>query len=285
MIKVLKPGIYTTIQDLGRFGYRNQGVPVSGSMDSISAGFANGLLNNNANDALIEITLVGPELLFTDSTNIVLTGAEMSPLLNDEPIQNFRVYKVIEGDVLSFGELKRGLRCYLAVHGGLDSETVLNSKSFYEDITSRWCLKKNDVLFFKSGTNEIENHESSIKNMSPFYVTDKLEVFKGPDFDLFSLREQEKILSGDYTVSKDNNRMGYQIEELSVEHNKSIITAPVLPGTIQLTPAGKLIILLKDAQTTGGYPRVLQLTEKSISILAQKNVGDKLHFNLVPIIN
>ena len=103
MIRVLKPGIYTTIQDLGRFGYRNQGVPVSGSMDSISAGFANGLLNNNANDALIEITLVGPELLFTDSTNIVLTGAEMSPLLNDEPIRNYRVYKVIEGDILSFG--------------------------------------------------------------------------------------------------------------------------------------------------------------------------------------
>ena len=77
--------------------------------------------------------------------------------------------------------------------------------------------------------------------------------------------------------------MGYQFEEISIEHTKSIITAPVLPGTIQLTPAGKLIILLKDAQTTGGYPRVLQLTEKSISILAQKNVADKLNFDLVPI--
>ena len=173
----------------------------------------------------------------------------------------------------------------MAVHGGIDSETVLNIKYFYEDITSQWCLKKNDVLSYKSGTNEIENHESNIKNRSPFYETDTLEVYKGPDFDIFSIEEQEKILSGDYTVSKDNNRMGYQIEELSVEHTKSIITAPVLPGTIQLTPAGKLIMLLKDAQTTGGYPRVLQLTEKSISILAQKNVGDKLHFDLVPITN
>lgn len=282
MIKVLKPGIYTTIQDLGRFGYRSQGVPVSGSMDSISAGFANALLNNRANDALLEITLAGPKLLFTDLTNIVLTGAEMSPLLNEEPIQNYRVYKVSDGDILSFGELKRGLRCYLAIHGGLDSETVLNSKSFYEDITSQWCIKKDDVLSYKSGVNELENHESNIKNRSPFYDTATLEVFKGPDFSLFSNKEQKKMLSGTYTVSKDNNRMGYQIEEISVEHTKSIITSPVLPGTVQLTPAGKLIILLKDAQTTGGYPRVLQLTEKSISIVAQKNVGDQLHFVLVP---
>lgn len=282
MIKVLKPGIYTTIQDLGRFGYRSQGVPVSGSMDSISAGFANALLNNKANDALLEITLAGPKLLFTDLTNIVLTGAEMSPMLNEEPIQNYRVYKVSDGDILSFGELKRGLRCYLAVHGGLDSETILKSKSFYEGITSQWCIKKDGVLSHKSGVNELENHESNIKNMSQFYDTDTLEVFKGPDFSLFSNKEQKEILTGTYTVSKDNNRMGYQIEEISVEHTKSIITGPVLPGTVQLSPAGKLIILLKDAQTTGGYPRVLQLTEKSISIVAQKNVGDKLHFVLIP---
>lgn len=281
MIKILKAGICTTIQDLGRFGYRNQGVPVSGSMDSISAGFANALLNNNANDALIEITLSGPKLLFTDATNIVLTGAEMSPELNDEPIYNYKIYKVVDGDVLSFGELKRGLRCYLAVHGGLDSETVLNSKSFYEGITAQWCLKKNDILSLKSGVNEIENHESNIKHKHQFYDTDNLEVFKGPEFELFTVREQEKILSGSYTVSKDNNRMGYQLEEISVAHTKSIITSPVLPGTVQLTPKGKLIVLLKDAQTTGGYPRILQLTEKSVSILAQKNVGDKLYFELV----
>jgi biotin-dependent carboxylase-like uncharacterized protein len=283
MIKVLKPGIYTTIQDLGRFGYRNQGVPVSGFMDSISAGFANALLNNNANDALIEITLSGPKLLFTELTNIVLTGAEMSPLLNDEPIQNYRVYKVVDGDILSFGELKRGLRCYLAVHGGLDSEIVLNSKSYYEDLTSQYCLKKNDVLSYKSGVKEVEKHESNIKIMSQFYDTDNLEVYMGPDFELFTSKEQERILTGCYTVSKDNNRMGYQLEEISVVHTKSIITSPVLPGTVQLTPSGKLIVLLKDAQTTGGYPRVLQLTEKSVSILAQKNIGDKLYFDLVAL--
>jgi biotin-dependent carboxylase-like uncharacterized protein len=285
MIKVLKPGLYTTVQDLGRFGYRNQGVPVSGAMDSISASFANALLKNNKNDALLEITLNGPELIFTDSSNIVLTGAEMSPKINDKAILNFRVYKVRDGDILSFGGLKKGVRCYMAIHGGLRSETVLNSKSFYEDITAQKSLKKNDILFFNNEVSDCEDHIANIKTTNQFYETNQLEVYEGLEFESFSIDERNKIISCFYTVSKENNRMGYQLEELSIKHNKSIITSPVLPGTVQLTPAGKLIILLKDAQTTGGYPRVLQLTEKSISILAQKNVGDKIQFKLVSLNN
>ena len=127
MIEVLKPGIYSTIQDMGRFGYRNQGVPVSGFMDAISAGFANALLNNNGNAAMVEITLAGPKLLFKNPTRIALTGAEMSPKINDNAISNYKVYSVLPGDVLSFGELKKGLRCYLAVQGGIDTKVVLNS--------------------------------------------------------------------------------------------------------------------------------------------------------------
>ncbi len=281
MIKVLKSGLYTTIQDLGRFGYRNQGVPVSGVMDSISASFANALLDNNENDALMEITLKGPQLLFTEATNIIITGAEMSPKLNDDPIFNYRVYLVKNGDILSFGELKKGLRSYLAVQGGILSETVLGSKSFYKDITSQSSLKKNDELSFSMEFQRIENHVSSIKSDDQFYETNCLEVYKGPDFEIFSHDEQNKIISGSYTVSKDNNRMGYQIQEISVKHSKSILTGPVLPGTVQLTPAGILIILLKDAQTSGGYPRILQLTEKSISILAQKKINDTLEFKII----
>ena len=285
MIKVLKPGLYTTIQDTGRFGYRNQGVPVSGAMDSISASFANALLNNKKNDALLEITLSGPKLVFTGCINIVLTGAEMSPQINGKDILNYRVYKVTDGDILSFGELKKGLRCYLAIHGGLKSEIVLKSKSFYEDITSQKILKKNDNLFCYDELIDCKDNIGNIKSNEQFYETNCLEVFEGPDFELFSNDEQERIISGSFSISKENNRMGYQLKELSVKHDKSIITSPVLPGTVQLTPAGKLIVLLKDAQTTGGYPRVLQLTEKSISILAQKNIGDKIRFKLISLNN
>ena len=244
MIEVLKSGLFATIQDHGRFGYRNQGVPVSGVMDSISAGFANALLNNNENAAVIEITLNGPELLFTSATNIVITGAEMSPKINNESILNYRVYRIVNGDILSFGKLKKGVRSYVAVSGGLLTEKVLNSKSFYKDITPKTALKKNDVLIIDESPTMLKKHSSTIKSNCQFYETDCIEVYKGPDFELFSIKEQQQLITGSYTVSKDNNRMGYQLQEITVEHNKSIITSPVLPGTVQLTPAGKLIILL-----------------------------------------
>ena len=281
MLKILQPGLYTSIQDMGRFGYRNIGVPMSGCMDSISAGFANALLNNDNNDAVMEITMVGPKLSFMASTNIVITGAEMGAELNNNPILNYKVYPVQNGDILSFGKLKKGIRCYLAVSGGFQSEIILKSRSFYGGITSQGLLKKNDLLSFEHHKINNKYPKGSINTKIPFYDTNIIEVFKGPELELFSSLEQSKILSTIFTVSNDNNRMGYRMEEEVVKHVKSIITSPVLPGTVQLLPSGKLIILMKDGQTTGGYPRVFQLTEKSIAILAQKKARDTIKFKLI----
>lgn len=284
MVKVLQPGLYTSIQDMGRFGYRNFGVPVSGAMDSISAGFANALLNNNKNDAVMEITMVGPKLIFMASTNIVITGAEMSAELNNNPILNYKVYSVQNGDILSFGKLKKGIRCYLAVSGGFQPEIILKSRSFYVGITSQGLLKKNDLVSFEHQEIKNDNNKQpkgTINTKIPFYDINVIEVFKGTEFELFSSKEQKKLLSATFTVSNDNNRMGYRMEEDAVKHTKSIITSLVLPGTVQLLPSGKLIILMKDAQTTGGYPRVFQLTEKSIAILAQKRAGDTIKLKLI----
>lgn len=286
MVKVLHPGLYTSIQDMGRFGYRNLGVPMSGIMDSISAGFANALLNNHKNDAVMEITMIGPKLVFMASTNLVITGAEMSAELNNNPILNYKPYPVKNGDILTFGKLKNGIRSYLAVSGGFQSEIILKSRSFYAGITSQGLLKKNDLISFKhQEINKTNNQQpkGTINTKIPFYDTNIIEVFKGPEFELFSSEEQKKLLSVIYTVSNDNNRMGYRMEEEAVKHNKSIITSPVLPGTVQLLPSGKLIILMKDAQTTGGYPRVFQLNEKSIAILAQKRAGEVIKLKLISV--
>ena len=279
MILVLKAGLFTTVQDLGRFGYRNIGVPVSGVMDSISAGVANALLNNKNDHAVLEITTQGPQLQFLANTAIALSGAEMSPKINNKPIINNKRYVVQKNDILSFDVLKNGMRCYLAVQGGFDSKSILGSRSFYPEITATSTLSKGDKLAFKASTSKKENTFGQL-NKKPFYNTSKLTVYKGPEFDLFSSKAQQKLLSKNYTVSNDSNRMGYQLKETSVKHQKNIITSPVLPGTVQLTPAGKLIVLMKDAQTTGGYPRVLQLSEKAIAILAQKKAGDLLNFSL-----
>ena len=127
MVKVIKPGFYTTIQDLGRFGYQDYGVPVSGSMDQYSAQFANALLNNEKSDAVLEMTMTGPKLQFNSQTSICISGANMSPELNGSDIKLNTLIPIKPNDILSFGKLKEGFRSYLAVSGGFQSESNLKS--------------------------------------------------------------------------------------------------------------------------------------------------------------
>ncbi|GAB1309168.1 biotin-dependent carboxyltransferase family protein [Urechidicola sp. KH5] len=282
MIEVLHPGLYTSIQDLGRFGYRNQGVPNSGVMDAISAGLANALLNNTVDCALLEMTVIGPKILFTSETAIAITGADMSPKLNDKRISNNKVVHIKNGDVLSFGNAVNGARCYLAVKGGIQSECVLNSRSQFKNITHKIKLAKNDRLEIVSITEtNFKTASGKLRMNNAFFNTNELLVYKGPEFDILKSEDQKKVFNTEFTISNNSNRMGYQLNEIVAPHNTSIITSPVLPGTIQLLPSGRLIVLMKDAQTTGGYPRILQLSEKAISILAQKNLGDKVRLELI----
>ena len=285
MIKVLKSGLHTSIQDLGRFGYRNQGVPNSGCMDLISAGLANSLLDNSICNAVLEVTLMGPKLLFLSDSIIAITGAGMSPKINRKNISNYKAYKISEGDVLSFGRLLKGTRSYLAVKNGILSEIKLNSRSQFSHITSSSWLEKDNILEINKDFSNFNITNGVVKNKIQFFETDEIEVTRGPEFDLFSKKEIYKLINQVYTVSKDNNRMGYQMEEVVVTHTISMITSPVLPGTVQLLPSGKVIILMKDAQTTGGYPRIFQLTELAISILAQKKVGDTFKIKLSPTVH
>jgi biotin-dependent carboxylase-like uncharacterized protein len=281
MIKVLKPGAYTSIQDNGRFGFRNMGVPVSGTMDTISASLANALLNNHKNDAVLECMLQGPKLEFSKPTKIVICGAKMSPTLNNTSLLNNKIYDIQKGDVLAFGKLMKGVIAYIAIAGGFQTPTILNSKSFYKGITSRNRLLKNDCISYKSVSVKISESNASIKDAEPFYETATIDVFEGPDLELFSIEEQQKLINSTHSISLNCNRMGYQLNETLVQHRKSIITGPVLPGTVQLIPSGRLIVLMKDAQTTGGYPRVFQLSKKAMAILAQKKAPDEFKFTML----
>ncbi|MCB0371926.1 MAG: biotin-dependent carboxyltransferase family protein [Muricauda sp.] len=279
MLKVLKSGFFVTIQDLGRFGYRDIGVPISGAMDVDSVKKANLLLENNPGDAVMEITMTGPTLQFEDPTYICLTGAHISATLNKKPVENYQAIKVEKGDVLSYGRLTDGFRAYLAVKGGFTTDKVLGSRSQFIPVTAKKRLKDGDevpyerTLSFKPILSEVKIDER--------YHTNGMEVFKGPEFSLLTDKQLKDIFTKTFTVSKENNRMAYQVAELLEGHSHSMLTSGTLPGTIQLTPAGRLIILMKDGQTTGGYPRVLQLSEASICTLAQKKSGDKLLFKLL----
>lgn len=279
MIEVVKSGFFSTIQDLGRYGFAHLGVPVSGAMDQLSAVLANELISNDCNAAVIEMTLVGGIFKFNGNTNIAITGAHMFPKLNGATISAYKPIKIIKGDVLSFSAAKHGCRTYLAISGGIKTKKLLNSRSFFESVTGRSSLKNGDMLPVEYSNQAFTNTYSKIKNLS--FEELKIDVFAGPEFECLSQEQQELMLNSEYTVSNLNNRMGYQLNELIKNELKPIITSAVLPGTVQLTPNGTLIILMRDAQTTGGYPRVLQLSDKAINLLAQKKTGDELKFSLI----
>ncbi len=279
MLKVLKSGFFTTIQDLGRFGHRDIGVPISGAMDVESVKKANLLLENDPNDAVLEITMMGPKLQFEEPTAISLSGAHLEAKLNEVAIENHQAMQVSKGDILSFGKLKDGFRSYLAVKGGFQTEKVLGSRSQYFPVTKKKRIKDGDEIPYEE-TSSYKPLISEVK-IEDHFLTDELEVFKGPEFSLLTDKQLTEVFSKPFMVSKANDRMAYQLNELIEEHSHSMLTSGTLPGTVQLTPAGRLIILMKDGQTTGGYLRILQLSEAAICVLAQKKAGDSLSLKLI----
>src|SRR5690606_31981337 len=278
MVNILKSGFYTTVQDTGRYGYRDKGVPVSGVMDAFSAFQVNTLLENEKNAAVLEITMTGPTLEFQEDTYIALGGADMMATINNGEIQGYKVYKINSGDVLAFVTLQKGFRTYLGIKDGFRTESVLGSRSFYRPITGNDSLKTGSSIPYLA----CKHFEPKIAKMKLDTVLDDrdLEVFRGPEFEQLTDRQLGKLFSNKFSIAKENNRMAYQLNEGIEGSTGSMLTSATLPGTVQLTPSGKLIVLMKDGQTTGGYPRILQLTDHSISILAQKRSGDPIHFVL-----
>lgn len=278
MVKVLKAGFYSSIQDSGRIGYQHYGVPVSGVMDSKAAAIANALVGNNLDAAVLEITMSGPKLEFEIDTAIAITGAKMNPSVNGKAVDNNRVITIKKDDILSFGTLISGFRSYLAVSGGFQTKEVLGSRSMYQGITEFRSIRKGDVLNENQELSVIKKQFAGLKINDSFIEKSELEVFEGPEFDRLSDIQKEQLFEGTFTISKENNRMAYQLEEQLENNLAPILTSPVISGTVQLTPSGKLILLMRDCQTTGGYPRVLQLSEMAINTLAQKFTGNTVSF-------
>lgn len=278
MVKVLSPGFYSSIQDVGRFGFQDYGVPSAGVMDAYAAFMANMVLGNNEDAAVLEMTMTGPILQFNCNTVICMCGADMSPLLNDVPVRNNKAIQIAKNDILSFGKLQSGFRSYLSVWGGFKTEGIMQSRSLFKGITKNQVISKGDQLPIEEHIEAILEKNASIKMNYKYMHSNIVEVYKGPEFDKLSKNQQQMLWSQEFNISKDNNRMAYQLEQPLENTLDPIITSLVLPGTVQLTPSGKLIILMRDCQTTGGYPRVLQLKESAMNIMAQKFMGNKICF-------
>ena len=278
MIAILHPGIYCSVQDQGRFGHTKMGVPQAGCADTYAAKMANALLKNHEKDALIEITFGQGKFKFTSDTYICLTGGNFSPKLNGKLIKMQSVYFIKKDSVLSFGKRVYGARVYLSVQGGIITETVYGSRSFFDGITQQ-KLGKGAMLPILPIQKYADNNFSKVRVSEKHFTTIYLPCLKGPEF--FKLnQEQQRKLFTPFSISDDNNRVGYRLKESLKNNLSSILTSAVLPGTVQLTPSGKCIILLQDCQVTGGYPRILQLTEIAIARVSQKITGDKIQFIL-----
>ena len=276
MIKVIQPGLFTTIQDGGRHGYRNIGIPTSGFMDKESAWAANNIVDNDREESLIEITLKGPTLLFDNNYTISITGGDFNPLINDMPIKMYESINVKLGDTLKINNTKNGARCYLAISGGIDVKSIFGSKSFLSNISESYYLRKGDEIRISDNS----NNKILKKNKLKFKLNRSMEVFKGPEFDLLSIKVKDMLFKNKFTI-RTNSRMAYNLEEKVQTGIKSIISSPVLPGSVQLTPSGKMIILHRDCQTTGGYPRILQLSRNSLNNLSQLTSGEKIELKLI----
>ena len=168
MIRILDPGLYSSIQDLGRLNYEHFGVPISGCMDLQSSSLANKLLNNPKESALIESTQIGPKILFKISTIISITGANMTPSINNKLILMNKAINIKKGDILSFNNSKNGLRCYIGINGGIKSDLILGSRSCFKGISQNIKLKKGDVLKI----NSLKKRLNSSSKMNISYIYD-----------------------------------------------------------------------------------------------------------------
>ncbi|KAA3623019.1 MAG: hypothetical protein DWQ02_25205 [Bacteroidetes bacterium] len=284
-ILVESPGLHTTIQDIGRNGFRRFGVPQSGVMDEYSARLANLLVGNNPDMQLLEISFTGPGLVFHEVAVIGLTGADISANLNRKPMAMYETVFVKKGDELSFGKLKSGCRAYLSIGGGLIADYVMESCSTYSPgkfggYQGR-SLKKGDWLFY----HHLKNNPAKVKvpeHLIPVFENKQIiRVLRGPEW----VGEEYKDLLEDNTfiVGKDTDRMGMRLEGRFLEsfEKGGMVSSPLAPGVIQMVPSGELIISMKDGQTTGGYPRVASIISADLGTVAQLRPGDEINFKLV----
>ncbi|MBS0170298.1 MAG: biotin-dependent carboxyltransferase family protein [Nitrospira sp.] len=289
-IHVVRPGLFTTIQDLGRRGYQRFGVSVSGAMDPWALTVGNRLLGNHDNAAGLEITLQGPELFFEQRLYIAITGADLSPTSDGRAIPMWTVVAMPAGSRLQFGLRKQGTRAYVTVAGGIELPLVLGSRSTHVrsglgGLEGR-ALRKSDRLVAGPAPSAAT---SGVGRMlapasQPRYVASPtLRVIPGPQADDFIEEALHVLMTSPYCVTSESDRMGYRLEGRVLPHRGSadIISEAVTAGNIQVPSNGQPILLMADCQTTGGYAKLATMIGADRHLAAQVGPGDRLSFVVI----
>lgn len=299
-IRIIKPGMLSTIQDLGRWGYQSQGVIVGGAMDPFAHRIANALVGNEAHCATLEITLGGMILRFEENSLIALAGGGCTMMMEEQTVPAWKPIAVKAGTEWHFKTAATGCRAYLAIAGGWKVPTVLGSASTYLRAKLGGYqgrpLQANDVLeidvpphfsvamLFKS----LNFEESYLPApwsipqqwLSIYRPASEIRVIRGPAFDELTPAAQGAFFQEEFKLSQQADRMGYRLQGPAIAHKETTewLSTAVTRGSIQVMPDGQLILLMADCQTIGGYPRIAQVAAIDLPRCAQLRPGDQLHF-------
>ncbi|PMS37718.1 biotin-dependent carboxylase-like uncharacterized protein [Trinickia symbiotica] len=309
MIEVLRAGAISSVQDLGRHGYRHLGIAAAGALDTLALEVGNRLVGNIPSAAAIEVTVGPTALRFTEATRIAVTGAEFGATLDDAPVPAWWSVPVRAGQALVLHGARRGMRGYVCVRGGIDVLPMLGSRS--TDLGAQFggiggrSLREGDRLavgatvagggaavpidappvgvkapewcrFAQVGHDRVRRgkHATGAEPGVP------IRVLRGPEYDSFANSAHEALWSEEWRVTPQSNRMGYRLSgpQLVRESPGELASHAVLPGTIQVPPNGQPIVLMSDAQTTGGYPRIGAVIRADLWRLAQVRLNGTIRF-------
>ena len=284
----LKPGLQTSIQDLGRCGKMHFGINQSGAMDFLSLKLANWLVGNPLNSPCLEIALVGPTIKFKASTSIAICGAEFDIYHNGDLVFNDETIQICKGDILEFDKLRSGARAYLAIAGKLKCEKQFGSYSthlmaHFGGFQGRQ-LKTGDKIKIKDPRlNDVKVLEKKLRLK---YLGNYLIRFtEAVESSFFSPESRRQFTQNEYKVSADSNRMGLRLvgHPISPQTNEQVVSSGLVPGTIQVPSSGLPIITGVDGQTIGGYPRIGNVISADLSLLGQLKAGDKIKWQFVEL--
>ena len=291
-LKIQEPGIHSTIQDLGRFGYQDLGVPVSGALDATSFRLANALAGNDEKMAAIEILLQGPTIeVCAETVSIALAGTSTPiEVLGETPrlVPPWQSLMLHQGEVFRIGPVRESVGCYLAIEGGFDLEPILGSLSTYVRAGlggfNGGRLAQGDELPLRQDSVP-ERTEVRLAKWPDLAPRERLRVVLGPQLGDFKEDSVETFLNAAYRVSPQADRMGFRLDGPPLSHARdfNIVSDGIATGAIQVPGSGQPIVLLADRQTTGGYPKIATIISADLPAAGRLKPGDPVRFIAVEV--
>ncbi len=290
--EVLEPGILTTIQDLGRYGFSRFGVPPSGALDAFSFRVGNLLVGNGEGEASLETTLMGLKIKALREAVIAITGGDLAPSLNEEPLEMWRTHLLVEGDVITFKRVRAGCRAYLAVSAGFVVPKIMGSCSTYLSGSFGGLegrkLRRGDILCTPDTSTALNKLGLRFpREWIPSPGKEKsLRVIAGPQNHHFSEKGIQTFHSSCYQVTPQSDRMGVRLEGPKIERRsdveESIISEGLISGAIQVPGDGEPIIILTEL-VTGGYTKIATIISADLPTVAQLKPGDQVRFKTISV--